>query len=69
MVNKESILEKHLTSLINLTDNSYVSVEEMKKQPEWESTLNAMEEYAEEKLKYVINNNVDESCGVIHSTD
>jgi hypothetical protein len=41
------ILEKHLLSMIKRTDQSYVSVDEMKQQPEWEATINAMLEYGE----------------------
>ena len=43
----EQILEKHLLLMIKRTDQSYVSVDEMKQQPEWQATINAMLEYGE----------------------
>lgn len=43
----EQILEKHLLLMLNRTDQSYVSVDEMKQQPEWQATINAMLEYGE----------------------
>jgi hypothetical protein len=33
--------------MLKRTDESYVSVDEMKKQPEWQATINAMLEYSE----------------------
>lgn len=45
MQTPEQILEKHLSPLINRTDESYVSVDEMKQQPEWKATIDAMVEY------------------------
>jgi len=45
----EQILEKHLLLMIGRTDQSYASIEEMKKQPEWQTTINAMLEYAEQQ--------------------
>jgi hypothetical protein len=42
----EEILEKHLLLMLKRTDESYVSVDEMKKQPEWQATINAMLEYS-----------------------
>ncbi len=43
----EQILEKHLSLMLKRTDQSYVSVDEMKQQPEWQATINAMLEYGE----------------------
>lgn len=43
----EQILEKHLLSMLGRTDESYVSVDEMKQQPEWQAVINAMLEYGE----------------------
>ena len=43
----EQILEKHLLLMLKRTDQSYVSVDEMKQQPEWQATINAMLEYGE----------------------
>ncbi len=43
----EQILEKHLLLMLKRTDQSYVSVDEMKEQPEWQATINAMLEYGE----------------------
>ena len=43
----EKILEKHLLLMLKRTDQSYVSVDEMKQQPEWQATINAMLEYGE----------------------
>lgn len=43
----EQILEKHLLLMLKRTDQSYVSVDEMKQQPEWQATINAMLEYSE----------------------
>jgi hypothetical protein len=51
----EEYLRKHLSLMINRTKESFVSIEEMKAQPEWDATINAMDEYAEayhqEKMK------------------
>ena len=33
--------------MLKRTDESYVSVDEMKQQPEWQATINAMLEYGE----------------------
>lgn len=43
----EQILEKHLSLMLKRTDESYMSVDEMKQQPEWQATINAMLEYGE----------------------
>lgn len=43
----EQILEKHLLLMLKRTDQSYVSVDEMKQQSEWQATINAMLEYGE----------------------
>lgn len=43
----DEILEKHLLLMLARTNESYASIEEMKKQPEWQTTINAMVEYAE----------------------
>jgi hypothetical protein len=40
----ENILEKHITKMLGRTDESYVSIEDMKKQPEWDVTIEAMKE-------------------------
>ena len=45
----EQILEKHLLIMLGRTEESYISIEEIKKQPEWQTTINAMLEYAEHK--------------------
>ena len=47
MITKEEILEKHLKTMIERTDESFSDISEMKKTPEWEATLNAMQEYAD----------------------
>lgn len=38
----EEILEKHLLLMVKRTDQSYVSVDEMKNLPEWQAVINAM---------------------------
>lgn len=43
----EQVLEKHLSLMLKRTDQSYVSIDEMKQQPEWQATINAMLEYGE----------------------
>ena len=43
----EEILEKHLLLMVKRTDQSYASVDEMKKLPEWQAVINAMLEYGE----------------------
>lgn len=43
----EQILEKHLLLMLKRTDESYVSIDEMKQQPEWQAAINAMIEYGE----------------------
>lgn len=45
------ILEKHLLQMLGRVQESYVSIEEMRKQPEWGCTINAMIEYAEQEVK------------------
>lgn len=56
---KEEILEKHLAILIEEKiktgppDKYFISIEEIKKQPEWAAVLDAMEEYAIEKYLYI----------------
>jgi hypothetical protein len=45
----DEILEKHLLLMLGRTDESYVSIEEMKKQPEWNAVISAMIEFAEQK--------------------
>ena len=47
----DKILEKHLTSMLGRTEGSYISIDEMKKQPEWKATIKAMNEYANECVK------------------
>jgi hypothetical protein len=66
----EKILEKHLKEMIGRVEESYDSIEEMKKQPEWEATIKAMTEIADNsydkgfedamrKTKELIHNNQD----------
>jgi len=43
----EQILEKHLLLMLKRTDERYVSIDEMKQQPEWQAVINAMLEYGE----------------------
>ena len=66
----EEILEKHLLLMLKRTDESYVSVDEMKKQPEWQATINAMLEYSEMQALRI--HDVVwrcEPCALLHSTD
>jgi hypothetical protein len=66
----EEILEKHLLLMLKRTDESYVSVDEMKKQPEWQATINAMLEYSEMQALRI--HDVvwrSEPCCLLHSTD
>lgn len=46
----EIILEKHLQSMLGRLAHSYTSIEEMKKTPEWETTIEAMKEYAKQAI-------------------
>jgi hypothetical protein len=41
-----AILEKHLSSMVGRVTESYVSIDEMKEQPEWQVTIDAMIEFA-----------------------
>lgn len=50
----EQILEKHLLLMLKRTDQSYVSVDEMKQQPEWQATTNAMLEYGETQALHAL---------------
>ena len=54
MRTKDEILAKNLIALVGRTKESYASIDEMKKQPEWEATINAMEEYALELKLFAI---------------
>jgi hypothetical protein len=47
----DEILEKHLSLMLGRTDESYISIDEMKQSPEWQTTINAMIEYAKQDLK------------------
>lgn len=47
----EKILEKHLLLMIGRIEQSYVSIDEMKQQPEWQATISAMIEYGEPLLE------------------
>ena len=47
----DEILEKHLSLMLGRTDQSYVSIDEMKKQPEWQATINAMVEYGDKLVE------------------
>ena len=42
----EEILSKHLESMIERTEQSYCSINEMKAQPEWDASMQAMIEFA-----------------------
>lgn len=42
----EKILEKHLETMLGRERESYITIEEMKKLPEWTTTINAMVEFA-----------------------
>lgn len=42
----EKILSKHLESMLERTDQSYCSIDEMKAQPEWDASMQAMIEFA-----------------------
>ena len=44
---KEGILDKHISKMIGRTDLSFRNLEEIKIQPEYRTTLDAMEEYAQ----------------------
>jgi hypothetical protein len=64
----EEILEKHLLLMLKRTDESYVSVDEMKKQPEWQATINAMLEYSEMqalRIHDVVNRRELTFCGLV----
>jgi len=69
----EQILEKHLLLMLKRTDQSYVSVDEMKQQPEWQATINAMLEYGEMqalRIHDVVGRSEQfkcHSCGTNHS--
>ena len=45
------ILEKRLSDMVGRTDESYASVDAMREQPEWTTTLLAMIEFGTELLK------------------
>jgi len=42
----EEIFSKHLESMLKRTDQSYCSIDEMKAQPEWNASVQAMIEFA-----------------------
>lgn len=55
MTTPEEILEKHLTLMLGRTDMSFVSIEEMREQPEYQATIDAMKEYATKYATNIIN--------------
>jgi hypothetical protein len=55
----EEILEKHLLKMIGRTKESYVSIEDMKQTPEWQVTIDAMEEYAQLKSSAMDNKEIN----------
>ncbi len=61
MESKEDILKKHLVGMVGRTKESYVSVDEMSKQPEFQSTLAAMEEYKSQR-KELSSNEIDSAA-------
>ena len=48
MKTAEEILESHLTSMLSRTEDSYVTIDEMKQVPEWEACVNAIEQAQKE---------------------
>ncbi len=49
----EAVLERHVSALIGSSYVSYVSIEEMKKEPEWKATINALIEMTNSKYVQV----------------
>ena len=45
---KKEILDKHIKTMLNRTNESYCSIEEIKEQPEYQTTLDAMLELEDE---------------------
>ena len=48
MKTAEEILESHLTSMLSRTEDSYVTIDEMKQVPEWEACVKAIEQAQKE---------------------
>lgn len=48
MKTAEEILESHLTYMLSRTEDSYVTIDEMKQVPEWEACVNAIEQAQKE---------------------
>lgn len=52
---KSEILQKHVKILIEkYPDENYFTIAEMIESPEWKCTMDAMEEYAQLKLKEIV---------------
>jgi len=47
------VLEKHLSTMLSRTEQSYVSISEMKEQPEWKATIDAMIEYGNMLTRWI----------------
>lgn len=43
----QDILDKHISKMLNRTEESYSSIEEMREQPEYKTTLDAINEATE----------------------
>lgn len=57
MKTAEEILESHLTSMLSRTEDSYVTIEEMKQVPEWEACVKAIEQAQKEAYNQALEDN------------
>lgn len=60
MKTAEEILESHLTSMLSRTKESYVTIDEMKQVPEWETCVNAIEQAQKEAYNMAIDDALEE---------
>lgn len=54
MKSAEEILESHLTSMLSRTEDSYVTIDEMKQAPGWETCVKEIEQIQKEAYNQAI---------------
>lgn len=74
VLSAEYVLDNHLKLMLGRTSESYVSIDEMKKQPEYSATIDAMEPFAnlrveqeKDKIKLELFESLLESFKGVHS--
>lgn len=59
MKTAEEILESHLTSMLSRTEESYVTIDEMKQVPEWKACVIAIEQAQKEAYDQALDDKLD----------